>query len=265
MTSHEGKAYIVTGAARGIGRGVAARLCAEGAGVLMVDLEAGALEAAHAAISRAPGFVDANLSVLAQNVAAPEAGEAMVAAALDAFGRLDGIVTCAGIIALGPIMELTPATWDRTMATNLKATFFNVQAVARHLLEAGQGGGVVTISSTSAHGPRPGNADYGISKIGVDHMTRSYALELAPADIRVNAISPGPIDTPMFDQVSVARAVPLGGGETARQAMLEALPLGRFGKPEDIAAGVAWLLSDQACFVTGQVIEFDGGWTLANA
>ena len=249
--SQSGKVYIVTGAARGIGQAVAARLLEEGAaGILAVDRDR----------PEAPGP-----DPLALDVTDPDAGARMVAEATARFGRLDGIVTCAGIITMAPILELDPATFDRTLAVNLKATFFNVQAVARALVAAGGGGAIVTFSSTSAHGARPGNADYGISKIGVDHLTRSFALALAPHGIRVNAVSPGPVDTPMFDRVNEGRGRQAGGADAARAATLAALPMGRFAAPDDIARVAGFLLSDAAGFVTGQIVGADGGWPLANA
>lgn len=252
MTGLEGKVYAVTGAGRGIGAAVARRLLAAGAaGVVAADL--------------APPAEADRLAPLALDVTAPGAGEQLVAAADAAFGRIDGLVTCAGVITMAPILALDPATFDRTLAVNLRACFFNVQAVARALVARGQGGAIVTFSSTSAHGARPGNADYGISKIGVDHLTRSFALALAPHRIRVNAVSPGPVDTAMFDTVAEGRGRGAGGAEAVRAATLAALPLGRFGTPEDIAGVVAFLLSDEAGFVTGQILGADGGWPLANA
>lgn len=255
-----GRAYVVTGAASGIGLGVAEEIVARGGRVLMVDLHEDRLAVVSAK------FAEESTATLAADVSADGAGASMVAAAGEAFGRLDGLVTCAGIIAFAPMLELTPAAWDRTMSVNLKGTFFTVQAVAKAMVAAGTPGAIVTFSSTSAHGPRPGNVDYGISKIGVDHLTRSFALQLAPSNIRVNAVSPGPIETPMFDEVDRARSKAMGKEAGAAQAAtLAALPLGRFGKPSDIASGVCFLLSDESSFVTGQVIEFDGGWTLANS
>jgi len=264
MTEFRNKSFIVTGGASGIGLGVARRLAAAGARVTVVDLRPEALATARERLL-AEGLAPDAFVTLAQDVAADGAGEAMVETARRAFGAVDGLVTCAGIIVMGPIMELTPAVWDRTLDINLKGTFFNVQAVARAMLAAGRKGAIVTFSSTSAHGPRPGNADYGISKIGVDHLTRSFALQLAPSGIRVNAVSPGPIETPMWQVVEAARSRAAGRPGAAAEATLKALPLGHFGQPADLAEAVAFLLSERSRFITGQVLGVDGGWPLANA
>ncbi len=259
-----GRSYIVTGAASGIGFGVTEMIASLGGTVVMVDLDQSRLDQARDA-AIANGAKPGALAILAADVAADGAGDRMVEAASSAFGQLDGLVTCAGVIEFHPMLELKPATWDRTLSINLKGTFFTVQAVANALIAAGKGGAIVTFSSTSAHGPRPGNVDYGISKIGVDHLTRSFALQLAPSNIRVNAVSPGPIETPMFDTVDRERSKSMGKEPgAAREATLKALPLKRFGTPSDIANGVCFLLSDKSSYVTGQIIEFDGGWTLAN-
>ncbi|MEQ9811978.1 MAG: SDR family oxidoreductase [Azospirillaceae bacterium] len=256
----DGRAYVVTGAASGIGLGVAEAVVARGGRVLMVDLDPARLEET----ARRLGDVSRALA-LPLDVTEPDAGTRMAAAAGAAFGRLDGLVACAGVIALGPIMDLTPATWDRTLAINLKAVFFNVQQVARAMLASGAEGAIVTFSSTSAHGARPGNADYGVSKIGVDHLTRSFAMALAPSGIRVNAVSPGPVETPMWQEVDRERSRAMGGRPgTAAAATKAATPLGRFGLPADIASVVCFLLSSESGFVTGQVIEADGGFMLAN-
>ena len=254
-------AYIVTGAASGIGQGVAIRVAAEGGGVVLADLNEDGLRETAATIEKDGG----NCTVLAGDVTEAEFPERAVACAQSAFGGIDGCVPCAGIIKIRSIAEVTREEWEAVLELNLTAVFFLDRAVAEAAKAAGHGGAIVNLSSTSAHGARPNNVDYGVSKIGSDHVTRTLALEYGPSNIRVNAVSPGVIDTPMWRAVDRDRGAHLGlkPGELTKK-MIDTVPMHRVAQPSEIAALVAFLLSDEAEYTTGQIIEMDGGFKLAN-
>lgn len=257
------KVYVVTGAAGGLGSTVAAHLAAAGARLLLSDRDRGPLERVMATL----GLAADRAAIEAGDVADAAFGRRLGQAALDRFGRLDGGVSAAGVIFFSPVLELPAEHWDTTMQVNLRGTFFFVQGIARAMIDGGiPGGSIVTISATSANGPRPNNADYGASKQAVEHVTRTFALDLAPRQIRVNAVSPGVIPTAMWEKVDRERGELLGlaAGELTK-AMAAKIPLGRIGRTEEIADAVLFFLSDRASFATGQVLTVDGGFNLANA
>ena len=169
------------------------------------------------------------------------------------------------MICIRAIQEVTREEGEAVVALNLTSVFFLVREVAEAAKAAGRGGSIVNLSSTSAHGARPNNVDYGVSKIGIDHLTRTLALEYAPSQIRVNAVSPGVTDTAMWRAVDLHRGAYLGmkpGELTAK--MVEAIPMKRVAQPGEIASLVAWLLADESAYMTGQIIEIDGGFKLGN-
>jgi NAD(P)-dependent dehydrogenase (short-subunit alcohol dehydrogenase family) len=257
------KVYVVSGAAGGLGATVAAQLAAAGARMLLTDRDRAALERVTAHL----GLAGDRAAIEAGDITDAALGRRLGQAALDRFGRLDGGVSAAGVIFFSPVLDLPAEHWDATMQVNLRGTFFFVQGIARAMIDGAAGGGsIVTISATSANGPRPNNADYAASKHAVEHVTRTFALDLAPRQIRVNSVSPGVIPTAMWEKVDRERGALLGmaAGELTK-AMATKIPLGRIGRTEEIADAVLFFLSDRASFATGQVLTVDGGFNLANA
>jgi meso-butanediol dehydrogenase / (S,S)-butanediol dehydrogenase / diacetyl reductase len=253
------RVFIITGAGGGIGGSIARRLAAEGAALVLSDLNRGALDLLASEISA----VGSRPESLALDAADPNLGRRLGEMALEKFGRIDGFVPMAGIVKFKPVVEFDPAQWDAVMNINLRGVFFGIQSIGRMMIEGGFSGSIVTASSTSGEGPRPDCADYAASKAGVNHITRTFALQFAPQGIRVNAISPGVIDTPMWREVDRGRGAILGlkPGELLAKMKSE-IPMGRIGSPDDVASLVAFLLSDESTYVTGQIITIDGGYRL---
>ena len=261
MTQLPERVFIVTGAASGIGRAVAVGAARQGARVVLVDMNEAGLQETARSIQEAGG----RCAVQADDVTHPDYPARTVSFARSQFGRIDGCVPCAGMIRIRPLQLVTRDEWESVLTLNLTSVFFLAREVAEAATRDGNGGSIVTLSSTSAHGARPNNVDYGVSKLGIDHLTRTLALEYAPANVRVNAVSPGVTATPMWSQVDRDRGAHLGlaPGELTRKTVSQ-IPMGRVAQPSEIAALVCFLLSDAARYVTGQVIEIDGGFKLAN-
>lgn len=240
----DGKVAFVTGASRGIGAETARLLASRGASVV-VGYGAAADEANAVAeeIRRAGGRAE----VSGGDVRDAATAEAGVAAALEAFGRLDILVTAAGIASYLPLGEIDEAHYRDVFDVNVLGTIHAIRAAAPHL--ASPGGRIVTLASRRAANPDPGTAVYSGSKAAVVAMTEAFAKELGPRGITVNAVSPGLIETDMTRDAVASR------GEAAAAAT----PLGRIGQPGDVAAVIAFLASDDARWVTGRVIRADGG------
>lgn len=242
---YAGKQVVVTGGAQGIGRAIVEGFARARARVLIVDLQEGPAQALAEQLTRQGGQVRA--------VCADLADEASAGQIIGALERLDVLIHNAGYFPLTPFEAITPAILNRTLAVNLSALFWLSQA-AVPLLRA-QGGGAI-LATSSVTGPRmayPGLAHYAASKAGVNGFIRAAALELAPFGIRVNGVEPGMIHTPAMDN--------LGDPDYARH-IARGVPLGRLGKPADIAGAMLFLASEAAAYVTGQTLIVDGGATL---
>ena len=247
MQGLAGKTAIVTGAARGIGRAIAARLHAEGARVMLADIDP--LEA-----KRVARELDSELETsraVEADVADAGSVQRMVDAAADKWGGPDILVSNAGIMDRMPFLEMTEAFWDRVHGINLRGAFLCGQAAARRMVADGRAGRIVNVASNSGIFGGRGRAAYGASKAGLINLTQSMAIELAEHGILVNAVAPGPTKT--------GPHMP----EEPWPSVKSRMPLARFGTPEEIAAVAAFLCSDECGFVTGQTYRADGGFTTA--
>lgn len=242
----QGKVVVVTGGARGLGLAIGERFAQEGATVVLADLDAEQL--ARAATGLGAGHVVCDVT---------ERGsvQALVDETVARHGRLDVFVANAGIAGgMGSFLEVTDDAWQRVIDVNLTGVFLCDQIAARQLVAQGTGGSIINMSSIMGRAPHPQVVAYGASKAGVISLTRTAALTLAPHGIRVNAIGPGFMETRLTDPV---RSDP----ETA--ASVEAqVALGRFGAASEVGDAALFLASDQASYVTGQVLYVDGGWLL---
>jgi 3-oxoacyl-[acyl-carrier protein] reductase len=240
----DGASALVTGGAKGIGAATAARLASEGAQVVVADFdEAAANETAERIGGRA----------VRCDVTSRADVEAAVAAAAEG-GRLDVLVTCAGIIRDNLVHKMTDDDWEAVIGTHLRGTFLAAQTAQAVMTKQGKGA-MVLISSTSALGNR-GQANYAAAKAGIQGLTKTLAIELGRFDVRVNCVAPGFIATAMTQQTADRIGVAF---EDFKQAAAEQVPLKRIGQPEDVAGVIAFLCSDDAAYVTGQVIYVRGG------
>ncbi|WP_417687072.1 SDR family NAD(P)-dependent oxidoreductase [Roseibium sp.] len=248
--SLENKVAIVTGAARGIGYAVAKRFVTDGAKVVVADVDD---EAGQAAVEELQKIGEA--TYIHCNVAERLDVRNMVAETLNAYGDVDVLVNNAGIVVGADFLELEEEDLDRVLSINLKGTFLCSQAVARHMVEKVQNGGeagcIINMSSINAVLAIPNQIPYCVSKGGVQQLTKTTALALAPHGIRVNAIGPGSIMTDMLASVNDDPA--------ARNRILSRTPMERVGDPAEIAGVAAFLASSDASYVTGQTIYADGG------
>jgi len=267
MTMHlprrlEGRTALVTGAGSGLGRATASRFASEGATVLCADRDGGAAEAT-AAEARGLGGRAAALCFDVANLAAVEVA---VADAVAAHGPIDALFHAAGIVGEGSATTVSPETWERVISVNLTGTWHTARAVLPGMVERGRGS-IVLLASTAAIAGVPGIAAYAAAKGGVTALTRQMAVDYAADGVRVNAICPGTIPTPLVEQAWASRGR-LGDGSGADAAAVaqeaaQQYPLKRLGRPDDVAALAAFLVSDEANWVTGASIPLEGGLTAA--
>jgi len=244
----DARVAIVTGGASGIGLAITERLASEGNAVAIFDRDSAAAETAAAKVTAAGG----NTIGVAVDVTDRAQIDAGVAETRERLGRPTILVNCAGLDGFDPFLSISADTWNRILAVNLTGTFDCCQAVVPDMVEAGWGR-IVNISSSSAHSGQPLMTHYVAAKAGVIGFTKALALELGPKGITVNTIPPGFIDTPMLRR---AEEKGLLGDVDANAART---PVRRIGRPEDIAAACAFLVRDEASYITGQVIGVNGG------
>ena len=244
MRRFEGRVSIVTGASQGIGEAMARDLAAEGAAVVLVDVQPDKLEAVVRSIADAGGKAEAHQA----DVADAAAVERVIGAVTAAHGRIDHLVNNAGITRDGLFMRMREEDWDAVIRVNLKGTFNLSKAVIRTMIAA-KYGRIVNIASVVGLMGNAGQANYAASKAGVIALARSLAREVAARGITVNAVAPGYIATAMTE----------GLPEDIKKAFLEIIPMKKFGLPKDVASAVKFLLSDEAAYITGLVVNVNGG------
>ena len=244
----EGKIAVVTGASRGIGRAIVIRLAGEGATVV-INYN-GSKEKAEEVKQEIEG-AGGKAAVCQCNVADFDQCQAFIQKVIDEFGRIDILVNNAGITRDGLLMKMSEEDFDQVIETNLKGAFHTIRFASRQMLRQ-KSGRIINLSSVVGVTGNAGKANYAASKAGVIGLTKSAARELASRGITVNAIAPGFIETDMTSVLS----------EKVKEGAAAGIPLGAFGKPEDVAAAAAFLASDEAGYITGQVLHVDGGMVM---
>jgi acetoin reductase-like protein len=265
---HAGKIAIVTGAGQGIGRGVAQRLAEEGAHVVVAEYNAENADRAAAELSAA----GPRALAYPVDIGDTDQVERMVRDVVAQFGCIDILVNNAGVLETLPLFDITPEKWDWLQRVNQRGLFFCLQAVARQMVgqvpeevkAAGRAdrsyGKIVNFSSVAGRSGRPYAAHYSAAKWAVISITQSAAAYLAPYNINVNAVCPGLVPTPMWSEIDRVQAARFGmePGQWLQKSV-ESVPLRRAARPEDIAAAVSFLCSDDADYITGQALNVDGG------
>ena len=246
-----GRIAVVTGAARGIGRATAERLLAEGAKLVIADIDAPTL-------ARTAAEIGTSANVLARTTDVTRKGEIdqLVATAVAHFGGIDIMVNNAGIAPVVDFLDVTEELLESVLSVNLKGAFYGTQAAARQMIAQGRGGVIINMSSINSGLANPTVAPYAISKGGLNQVTSTAAVAFAPHGIRVVGVGPGTIMTDMVAGAFVQSA--------GNHAILSRTPLGRYGQPEEVASVVAFLASDDASYMTGETVYVDGGRRVLN-
>jgi len=251
MGRFDGRVAVVTGAARGIGLGIATRFAEEGASVAVLDLDADQAAEAAGSLPLAEGASSLGLACDVSDAASVQSAVDQVATDL---GGLHILVNNAGVTRDNLLFKMTAADWDLVMGVHLRGAFLMTRAAQKHFVEQ-KYGKVICLSSVSALGNR-GQANYAAAKMGIQGFVRTLGIELGPFGVTANAIAPGFIATDMTDATAARVGMPV---EEFRKAAAERNPVRRVGYPEDIAAAAAFLCSDEASYITGQTLYVDGG------
>lgn len=241
----EGKTAVITGSARGLGKAIALKLASLGANIVLSDIAT-----SESLDETAQEFKEANykVAVTRGDVRNPDDVKAMIATAVDTFGSIDILVNNAGITRDKPMAMMSEEDWDSVLDINLKGSFLCTKFAAKQMIKK-KHGRIINIASVAGRYGNKGQANYSASKAGLIGLTKTTAKEFASRGVTCNAIAPGVIRSKMTDVLP----------DEVRDGYLENIPLGRFGTPEDVAGVVAFLSSDDAAYVTGQVIDIDGG------
>ena len=250
--NHHNRVAVVTGAARGIGRACAERFLADGARVVIADIDEQALTATAVELGEG-GSVFAKVADVSKRAEV----DALVADAVDGFGHLDIMVNNAGIAMMQDFLDITEEDYNAVLDVNLRGPFLGVQAAARQMITQGKGGVIVNMSSINSRLANPRVATYAISKGGLNQVTATAAVALAPHGIRVVGVGPGTILTDMVEGSFI-------DSDETRKTILARTPTGRCGRVEEVAAVVSFLASDDASYITGQTIYPDGGRLILN-
>jgi NAD(P)-dependent dehydrogenase (short-subunit alcohol dehydrogenase family) len=245
-----GKSVVITGAAKGIGRATAELFAAEGARIVAGDIDGEGLDRLRERVEGQGG----ELVAVMGDVSKPEDARRMIGAAVEHYGRLDVLVANAGVIPLRTITEATPEDWDEVMAVDGRGMFLSCKYAIEEMLKTG-GGSIVCLSSISGVAGQKSQSTYGPAKFAASGLTKHLAVEWADRGIRVNAVAPGTIRTER-----VQRLPEEPGGSEYIEEIERMHPMGRLGEPEEVAEAIAFLVSDQASFITGAILPVDGGY-----